>query len=300
MPTRSVIASRVHLSLGKHHQILITDINDILQAQNLEILESHGWHGRKSWTKLNLQAPTSVLASVSQGTSLVRSANFTAAMQDRLIRISTEADYYRLTSVTPGSYAYLSDHIGERIEYPKDPSTATANIFQFIYSMPTYAEKVLAMRAEIPLYERDLDFLTMLDPRMQSQTSPPWAWAHFGRDAYNRIQVVVFPPPSQNKGLTIHFMRKADLANDSDEPLYRSDVLAWKAAVTGCGFLFARTSDATWLSLADHYNDYYLKALEMAKEDDLLKQSTPTAIVPDEALGLSSDQFRLDHDIGSW
>ena len=297
MAPRSTIALRVHMSLGKHHSILITDINELMQAENLEILESNGWAGRKSWTKLNLQAPSSILASVTQGTSLLRSANLTAAMQDKLVRISTEADYYRLTAISPASYATLADHTGNPMEYPAVGNTATANVFQFIYSMPTYAEKVLNMSAEIPLYERDLDFLIQLDPRRATQTSPPWAWSHFGRDASNRMQVVIFPPPSQNKGLTVHFLRKADLVNDTDETLYRSDVLAWKSAVTGCGFLYARTSDATWLNLAGKYYEFYEKALEKAKEDDLLKQSAPTSIVPDEALGLSSDQFRLDHDV---
>ena len=200
---------------------------------------------------------------------------------------------------SPTANATLTDGEGTAIAYAGSGHTAAhGNIFQHIYVVSAAAERVLRISHDIALKEMDMDFLVSLDPERISTADPPWAWSHYGRDSSGRLQVALFPLPSAQNGLVVEFLKRADLDDDTDTPLYRPDVLKWKSAQSAAAFLYSRSGDQVWLALIDKFGDLYEKAFEAAKEDDLLKQSTPQTIQIPEALGMSSDEFNLDRDTG--
>lgn len=301
MATRSTIRTQVHAMLANHHQITSSDLNTILQADDSEILESYGWSRRNAWTKINTIAPASASVNVVRGTSLIHHTGIATGMSGRLLRVGSDPDFYRIGAVTAAgtANATLTDGEGTAIAYAGSGHTAArGNIFQHVYVVSSAAERVLRISHEIPLREMDMDFLVSLDPERITTADPPWAWSHYGRDSSGSLQVALFPLPSAQRGLVVEFLKRADLDDDTKSPLYRPDVLKWKSAQSAAAFLYSRSGDQVWLALIDKFGDFYDKALEAAKEDDLLKQSTPQTIGIPEATGLTSDEFLLDHDAG--
>ena len=379
MADRQTIRSQVMKLVGDNHAITTADIDDILEADDQEILEACGWSRRNAWTVINTLAPVSITVGLTNGSSVVTSLSLTTLLDGLFLRVASAGPLYKLgsfvknarisscslplTTVTNngnGSYtitltngawdlsatvvgyylygenggetgvitAYsdvsntvtatfssapsgsqifsvfsvkceLEDGEGGSIAYQgTTDAAASSTLLQHIYRVSTTAERVLRMRADIALKEIDPDIWNTIDPERIATEDPPYAWCHMGRDSSGYLQVAFFPVPSAARSITVDFMKRADLSTDTSETLYPSILLKWMSGETAASFLLARTGDAAWATLADKYHGRYEKALEAAKQEDLLKSSPPTRIQEGGPLGLGSDEFALDHDTG--
>ena len=292
---KSTIRTQILSLVGNNVAITASDVNVMLVADDAEILESFTWSRRKAWTILNTVAPTSITIGVTNASGTVTGAGFTAAMVGRLIRIGGEDAYYRIASVVAGVSAVLGDSEGTTITYPGATDTSiSARIWQHVYTVASIAEIVTGIPG---LEEIDKFLLDQLDPTGISEADPPLYWCHYGRNSNGVLQVALMPLPSAARSLRVEFKKVADFADDTDVPLYRSDLLKWKTAESAASFLLAKTGDQAWAALADRYHGRYNDAFDTAKDDDRLKQSLPTRIGPEPGIGMRSDEFQLDHDV---
>jgi hypothetical protein len=300
MATRLVIRNMVKKAVGDNTAIQDADVNMLLQADNLEVLEAYAWSARQSWTKISTVAPATITVGVTLGSSTVTSASFTAAMEGRLIRIAGESDWYRIGTVVVGVSATLTDSDGTLVTYPGASDVdASANVFKHIYRVSTTADRVIRAVSNVVMTEIDSEAFNGLDPELTTTSDPPFAWCHAGRDSSGYLQIALFSPPSAAIGIRVDYIKTAEMDDDADTTLYPSVLLKWKTAESAASFLLARTGDVAWASLADRYNKRYNEAFDLAKTEDLLRQSPPSAISEEGSLGIGSDEFALKRDLWS-
>jgi hypothetical protein len=300
MATRATIRSQVKKSIGDNTAIQDADVNTMLQADNLEVLEAYAWSARQSWTKINTIAPATITVGITNGSPTVTSASFTAAMEGRLIRIGGDSDWYRIGTVVVGVSASLTDSDGTSINYVGTTDTdASANVFKHIYRVSTTADRVIRAVSNAVMTEIDPEAFNGLDPELTTTADPPFAWCHAGRDSSGYLQIAFFSPPAAAVGIRVDYIKTAEMDDDADTTLYPSVLLKWKTAESAASFLLARTGDQAWASLADRYNRRFTDAFDLAKTEDLLRQSPPTAIQEEGSLGIGSDEFALKRDLWS-
>lgn len=298
MASRSTIRTQVLNLVGNNAAIEAADVNVMLQADNLEILDAHPWSFRNAWTNIGVVAAQTITIGVTSGNSAITSADLTAAMNGYLIRIAGESTWYKLGTIVAGVSAVLTDSQGNALNYTGTTDTdASATVFKYIYRVSTDAERILRAAHNVPLGEIDPDVFDDLDPERTATADPPYAWCHAGRDASGYLQIAFFPVPSAAIAIRVEFLRTAEMDDDADVTLYPSVLLKWKTAESAASFLLARTGDAAWASLADRYNKRYNEAFDKATAEDLLRQSPPTAIKDAGNLALTSDEFLIDHDL---
>ena len=296
--TKATIRTQVTRLLGDNTAITNTILNDLLEADHLEILETWQWSRRKTWTLINTTAPVTLDIGVTQDSPTVTGAGFTAAMGGRLIRIGSSPSFYQIKAVTPGVDCTLGDGEGTTVNYPEASlASTTARIWQHIYSVASNAELVTGVYHNVALREIDPWFFDHLDPERITEGDPPEAWGHFGRASGDVLQIVLFPLPSAARTLRVTYLKVATLATDSDTPMYRPDLLKFKTAEHGAARLLGQTGDEAWARLADLFHKRFEDALKSAKEDDLAKSSSPTRISPVVPGVLQSDEFALSHDV---
>jgi hypothetical protein len=269
------------------------DVNSLLESDNQEIVEASSWSWRQSWTKITTIAPATITVGVTNGSSTVTSASFTAAMTGRLIRIAGEDDWYLIGTVVVGVSAVLTDADGTAMLYGgTTDADASASVFKHIYRVSTNAERILRAVSDVVMSEIDPEVFHNLDPELTTTSDPPFAWCHFGRDSSGYLQIGFFSPPSSAVGIRVDFLKIGSIASDTDVTLYPSVLLMWRTAESCASFLLSKTGDQAWASIADRYNKAYRDALAEAKSEDLLRQSPPTAIrEQDGGIGLGSDEY---------
>jgi hypothetical protein len=296
---KQTIRGQVWKLVGKSEKIPLADIDDILQAEDREILESHDWTRRRG-DALLVTTPVEALTgvTVTHDSKTVLCTSFTAAMIGRFIRVDRAFDYYVILDVDPGVSCTLGDLQGNEVNYAGVSSaTATAQVFQYLYTLTSAVERILSVVYSMQLIEVDASFFERLDPYMIANTNYPTHWSQMGRTAADYVQVALWPPTTLSVALRVRFTKQADLSSDSSTPLYEPSLLKWKAAAAAAAYLFARTGDATWSGLVDKYMQFYATAMAEAREADLVKASAPSHITIDNVPILRSDDFALDKDI---
>ena len=298
LATFATIQSQVQALVGANPAITLTDIAGIMTASNAEIVSSWNWSRRNVWTIVNTITPVSLIVTATTGLSVVTGTGFAAAHVGDLIRISNLSTFYQVKSVTPGVSCVLGDMQNNTIVFPEATMANTsAQLFDYIYSLPSDCEIVLDVMYDNKLDEKDRSFFETLDPQRLGTSDAPSGWCNFGRDSSGNVQMAIFPVPSAAHSLRVNYQKVADMSAPTDQPLYRADLLKWMAGETAAAFLLARTGDQTWSVLADKYHKRYEEAFDSAKADDLSKSSAPTAISTDEGLSLYSDDFLVSHDV---
>lgn len=296
--TRKLIRQQVLKAVANVAEILADDVNEMLEADDAEILESWPWTRRIAWTLVNTTAPSTLTVGVTEGSSVVTGAGFTAAMVGRLIRLADTGTFYRIASVTAGVSAVIGDSDGNAILYPGSTNTAlTATLFQYIYAVATNAERVIGIYHSVPLTEMDDSIFNRIDSQRIATADPPEYWSHLGRNSSGVLQVGLFPYPSAAISLRVKYLKVASMTKDTDVPMYHPAMLRHKTSESAAAFLLGKTGDAAWATLADRYNKKFDEAYQAAKEDDLQRASSPTAITPEDAGTLMSNEFALSHDV---
>ena len=299
--TRKTLRKQVQVLVGYSQEITEDTINDILQAEDAEILEAWAWTRRRANTLVNTMLPTSVaVVTVTNGSSTILSANFTADMVGKLIRLADTSTFYQILSVVAGVSAVIGGGDGAAIVYPDVTQTLTATLFQYKYTVSVNAERVLRCMHNVELREMDSDLFDRLDPERITTGDPPEAWAHLGRDGANALQIGFFPVPAAARSIRVDYLKVATMTKDTDVTYYHPSLLKLKAGEMAAVHVFAKTGDQAYTSIADRCHKNYDTAYQKAIEDDLQKSSAPTAISPEGHLALQSDEFGIAHDTEAW
>ena len=291
---RSTIRTQVLKNVSDHSMIVAADVNTLIDLCHEEILNSYSWSRRKADTIVDTVASYSVGTVTTSGTTVTGSGTtFTSAMADRYIRIS-RTYFHRITAFTSTTSLTIEQAL------PADVTTATSySIFRHVYDLPSTFGRVLNATSDDRLTEWSRSEIDRVDPYRSSTADRPTVYSIYGLDSIPSgvFQIEFWPVPSSATAVRIEFLRTNTLSADTDRPLYRGDVLSWRASESAAFFLHSRTGDRSWLDLADRYHARYLEALQGAKEEDLARMS-PVTHIRFGGGGTVGDDYFLDRDVG--
>lgn len=299
MATKATIRSRVLSLLANHSQITSADVNTLIETVHEEILNDYGWSMRRADLLVNT-VPTVSSGTVSaSGTTVTGSGtNFTSDMVGRFIRIGSSTFFFRIIAVASATSLTIEAPVPEAVA-----AGTSYVIFKHRYTLPAdFGGRITSAVSDQRLREVSRQDLDRYDPYRIGTATRPEYYSVSGLDpsitTSQRFQIELYPVPSSAQTIRIEYLRENALANDTDEPLYPSDVLVWKAAEAGAFFLYARNGDQAWVALADRYHQRYLEAFELAKLDDLSKNS-PARHVRDALVDSEpGDDFLINRDWG--
>lgn len=273
MANRGTIRQQVLNLTASNSMISSANVNDILDAEHTEILESYSWTRRKADTRVNTAATYSTgtvagtaASAVVTGTSTAWTSALTVG---RHMRIGSNTFFHRISSFQSATQVTLESALPATVA-----AGAAYTIFQHLYDLPSDFGRPTNVTSDVRMGEWSRSDIDRLDPYRSSTASRPEVYSIRGITGTSDVfEVEFWPVPSAAITIRIEYLRTNTLSADTDSPLYRSDVLVWKSGESAAFFLHGKTGDAAWLALADRYHARYTESLQGAREDDLGRYS---------------------------
>jgi hypothetical protein len=278
--------------VGSSSMIQTSDIEGLIRAEHDTLLNDYPWSNRKDDTILNTVAPyqTGTVSTVGSTVTGVGTV-FTSSMVNRWIRIGSNPFFHKITGFTSATSLTVE------ADLPADIAAgANFTIFQHRYVLPANFGRAFSVTLDTQLTEWSQQEIDLVDPYRHSTGTFPDIYSIVGPNADNRFQIEFWPVPSAATAIRLIYFKTNTLTVDADIPLYRSDILVWKAGESACYFLYSKTGDQSWVGLADRYHARYVEALQGAREDDLGRASPVTHIKDRGRLPGRGDDFWLSHD----
>jgi hypothetical protein len=301
------IRTRVRNLVGSNVAISVEEIDAIIRAEHVTILNDNSWSSRKAEGTISTHGPTGDGTVTTLGTVVTGSGTaFTEAMaiQKRWIRFGSSTLAYRITSWTSATEITIETEVAEGAL--TDPTEYS--IFQNQYRLPIACERVTQMTALGVVAEAARIEIDNIDPYRTVTGSSPRVFCYIEdydeivtnarRSIPSRKQIELWPVPSGDYLVRFEYLKINDLNEADDQPLYRSDVLVWKAGASCAFLLYAKTGDQAWIDLATKYVEQYDRALAGAWLDDLGKFSSAGRIrdvIYTPTRGVRDD-FSVNHD----
>lgn len=296
MANRSTVRTQILTLVSNSTMIAAADVNTIISAEHTSILESYSWSRRRAESVIETSAEYSTGTLSGTGTTYTGSGTtWTSGMVGRFIRAGDNTFFHRITAFGSTTSLTIEDTL------PEDVDAGTSyTIFAHRYNLPSDFGRALSVTSDTRLMEMPKIDMDYLDPYRTSTATRPDRYAIFGLDpgttSSQIYQIEFWPVPSSATAIRLEYLKNNSLTSDSDEPLYRSDILVWKAAEAATYFLHGKTGDAAWLALADRFHQRYADELQSAKEDDIGKYSAVSHVRDTYGLGVRGDDFWLSHD----
>lgn len=295
--TQADIQTSILNLCGNHKQLPPAIVAEFIKTENKEIVENWDWSKRTTTVMINTVSPvTQGTISVVQGTAIVNGVGtaFVAGNVGQYLRIGQDT-YYKIQSVQNGLQLTLEANY----VYPSINGSGYS-IFQFTYSLPSTIEKINSIKSRtVKLVERSKILIDTIDAAKTATDSDPESWAYGDRDSLGNLTFEIWPPASDAHPLIIACLLVGDVINPTDTPLYRAEVLKWKAASDAAEYLDSVTENPNWARKGERYLKNYEKALEQAILDDTEKVSTPDQLMPPERSIGVGDDFELSRDTES-
>lgn len=296
MANLTTIQARVTNLVGSNTAISTNEITQIIQAEHDTILGDNSWNDRVASGTITTMTPYGTGTVSTSGTTITGTGTvWTAALIGAWMRVHRSVEYYRITDVASATSLTL-----EKALAGGDVTGEPYTIFQHIYSVPSDCERILSMVHLSPLRDISIQEIDRVDPYRTTTSSDPRWFCYHGLDSTGVRQVELWPVPASAMLLRMQYLKSNTLTGATDKPLYRSDVLVWKAGASAAFLLFAKTGDAAWRDLATMYLDQYEKSLIGARLDDLGRNSPAHKIrdVMHSPFRGARDDFDIDHDGG--
>lgn len=279
---------------GNHKNLLSSVVAEFIKTENKEIIENWNWSKRRTTVMVNTVAPiTGGTISITQNTKIVTGVLtvFSASNVGQYLRIGDDS-YFKIASFQNPLQITLESNY----PYPNVVGSGYS-IFQFVYSLPSTIEKIIAIKSRsVSLVERSKILIDMVDAAKTSTDSDPECWSYGDRDSSGNVTFEIWPPSSDAHPLIIQCLLTGDVVAPTDSPLYRADVLKWKAASDAAEYLDAIVENPNWAAKGKRYYENYEKSLQQAILDDSEKVSTPNTILPPERSIGMGDDFQLSRD----
>jgi len=290
----STIRTRVRSNISNHSMITSSEVTEIIQAEHTTILEDTSWSRRKEDVMINTVGTYTTGTLGTSGVTVTGSGTVWTGFADRYLRVGGGRTFFhRITAVASDTSLTIEAAL------PADVAAGTSyTIFRHVYDLPSTFGRVLNVTLDTRLVEVARSELDRSDPYRTSTSTRPTAYSLYGLDSIPSgvFQIEFWPVPSSAQAVRVEFLRTNTLTAETDRPLYRADILIWKASESCSFFLHARTGDQSWLALADRYHARYLEALQGAKEEDLGRFGAVGHVrFSDSGVGVG-DNFWLDRD----
>lgn len=296
--------TRIQDLLGNHTSATDTVVGRLYNSRHRNELEGHEWSRKKGEIILALVAEESTgtfLITNGSPTATGSSTSLSSADVGKYIRFSSNNDLYVVGAVSDPDIT-LADFNGTPINYQgTTDATATYVMFKRWYSLGTAIESIVSVFHTNKIRERDLEFLDALDPRRQSTGDTPIYFARGPRQqsgTNDLVQIEFWPRASSTIAVTVGILKGHTALSGTSNPIVPSGIVEWAAAVDGCYFLFSKTKEQKWLTLAGTYNGELAKA----KEEEIRLDNKKFGLSPGikdvgGGHGLAGSDFEVSHDI---
>ena len=160
--------------------------------------------------------------------------------------------------------------------------------------------EVISVTTDSVITEKPLDYINKLDPERTS-TGSPRHWTVYSKSSAvdGIVTLEIWPLADQAYVLGVHYVKTvSDLAQDTDTPLFRPEVLEAGALWDCYRLAFAITKNTAYIGLArDAKQDFESEVRRMVLEDI---QTTSMPRTVKDVMGVLDfdDNFRASHDVG--
>jgi hypothetical protein len=214
-------------------------------------------------------------------------------MVGRFIRIGSDDAFYEITAF--GSTTSITV---EKAYAPTTQTAASYEIFQYKYAVDATAGEVgqlLLPYEGLPIFERDLRWVTRTDPARR-QTGTPIAFILHGVDSTGSQLVEFWPRYSAATSVRLPYYKRVDDIASSTKPIIRSDLIEALTLQYAYSRLASEFGDPQYPRERDYWAKVHDRLFETAVKEDQARHNLPLA-VQDEPLSGIDWEFYVQHDI---
>lgn len=294
MATLDTMRSRLSLILAGH---LNTDqLNKLINRVHQEEVEGYEWQRLKTSSVLAVKAPkTAGTVAVTQDSTTVTGTGtaWTASDVGSYIRVAGEFTPVRVSAVVSSTSLTLATAWARAAS-----SELSYTLFPRYYTLATGTQTLLALRGQREVYEKTTWELDQMDPDRSETADEACYWAPFDYvEQTNALRIELWPIPAIARLYTIETRQgHVDLTATMDRPLVPASVIENKALRDGYLFMFAKTGDVKWHTLAQAAEKRYFTELEEARIQDV-NRSGIISQVQDVYRGGYSYEYAITHDV---
>ena len=253
------------------------------------LLDMNQWSFLKREALINLAGEyvTGTVTAVTGSTTVTGIGTaWTAAMVGRFIRLSTEPEAYKISSVdTALQTLVVESAIGDGV------MGSGYSIFARWYPKPTDCKHIIGVRRQLALNERTQAWLDGFDPDRNS-TGPPIYWCNF-----DDTTLEIYPPADQTYMVRVtYIVNVADMTAETSVPLLPENLIITHAVFSAYRQLGSRPEGKGYLSLVPMAQEEFKQAWTAAYETDMNKQSLPTQVLQDGVDLPTSSDFWIGRD----
>lgn len=253
------------------------------------LLNMHPWSFLKRSALVNLVAPyiTGTITVATGGTTVTGIGTaWTAGMAGRFIRLSTQFEYYLISSVDPIAQTLVIESAAS-----VGVTASAYTIFQRLYPKPTNAKHVINVVRELMLTERTQEWLDSFDPDRFS-TGPPIVWSNYDDDTLE-----IYPPADQAYTVKVNYkIAVADMALEADVPVISENLIVLHAAAAAYRMAGSRPEGQNYIKLLPGLMEEFKNAWTAEFETDLNRQTLPEQVTVDGGAMPTSVEFWISKD----
>ena len=253
------------------------------------LLDMEQWSFLKREALINLAGAyvTGTVTAVTGATTVTGIGTaWTAGMAGRFIRLSTEPEAYKISSVDPVLQTLV-------VESAIGTGTAGSgySIFARWYPKPTDCKHIIGVRRELSLNERTQAWLDGFDPDRTS-TGPPIYWCNF-----DAATMEIYPPADQTYTVRVtYIVDVADMSAETDVPLLPENLIITHAVFAAYRQLGSRPEGKGYLAMVPMAQEEFKQAWTAAYEVDMNKRTMPTQVLQDGVDLPTSSDFWIGRD----
>ena len=264
-----------------------------------QILGAEDWEFLKDRTTVNLvgvyASDDDTVAITNASTAVVGTGTtFTDFAAGDFIRFNGESQAYEIDSVTDATHIVLETAYGGTTD-----ADATFGVERTIYS-PAVGDvgTIISMVYQNRVTEVSENYLNSVDPERESTGSPTHYRIMSKSKADGIVTFEIWPIPDADCVVTIFYKKYvADLSADTDEPVFRPELIESGALWDCYRLAFTITQNPAWMGMARDAKNDYEDLLRKAIMEDVAATSMPRRVRDVMSGGSWSDDFLLSHDV---
>lgn len=265
-----------------------------------QILGAEDWEFLKDRTTVKLEgdyaSTTGITVALTHDSTAVTGTGttFTNYAVGDFIRFGSEYQPYEIATITDATHIVLATAYGGA-----SSASSSFTVFRTYYT-PTVADvgEIVSVVYQSRLTEVSENYLNSLDPERTSTGSPTHYRITSKTKGDGLVTFEVWPVPDQDYVLTVHYKKYvADLSADTDEPVFRAELIEAGALWDCYRLVFTITQNPAFIGLARDAKMDYANLLRDAIIEDMGTTSMPRRVR--DVMGSTSwnDEFRLSHDV---
>lgn len=281
-------------------QLSVPVIKQRVNIRYQQVLGYEDWEFLKDSTNIKIigqsSNSSSQSCSVTEDSTTVTGSgtSWSSAMDGWLFRVGTDEQPYVISSVNSTTSITLETAYGGTTDTDADFA------YWPRYYSPSVGDvgEVLSVVHQVELEEKSQAWLNTLDPERKSTGSPLY-WSVFSKDdALGAVNLEIYPPADEDYVVTVNYKKlTSDLSDDSDEPVFRAELLEAGALWDCYRLVYGVTQNPAYIGLArDAQNEFQMLLRQMVIED-LSTASLPRKVRQTGDRLWFDDNFYVDHDI---